>query len=329
MNLDNYVQFERVEEGVIRDGKLMPFQESNTPAEDKAVATTLIVTNYNREGTIEGALDSALACSSEEGEVEILVVDDGSTDRSKEILRGYADRGLVRLVELGFNSGSEALPKNIAAFLASGEYLSYLDSDDRMGDRDAFDTSLRVLREHPEAAMTVSNLIFEVNCTRDQIAQSMPWLLEVDLYDAPEALRDPRACEYRRRMAEEHSVFELLNHGYYDAFKLMRKRLYLETGGLVESLKSCGDFGTYLRLNRHGSTIPIQRDFYVYRIHGENDSFYDVDYAAFIEAQHRAFALEEIRHRGLSYDSLRENCQEEFWARYRFTREEVLGPQNI
>lgn len=328
MNLRQYTNFGETDGGVYRDGEFYPFFESVDGDDRGKVDSTLIVTNFNRSDTLGRALDSALKCDQNKGAFEVLVIDDGSTDGSVEILRDYARRKLIRFIALGFNSGSEALPKNIAAYFARGRYLSYLDSDDRIGETDAFDTSLCKIDACPEAVMIVSNLVFEIHCARRHIAENMPWLLDVDLHIPDVSISDPSALEYRRRVAREHSVYELLNHGYYDAFKLMRRDAFLKTGGVVEDLGSCGDFGTYLKLNRLGHTLPVSRDFYVYRIHGGNDSFYSDEKQIWIESQHRKFALGEIRLRGLSYNELVAGCQPEFWERYRFTREEIEGGES-
>lgn len=322
MNQKNYLQFSQAGDGVYRDGQLIQFLEADLGNGDPK-DTTLIVTCFNRASTIHTAIESALRCSQEKGSFNILAVDDGSTDGSVEILRNFARQGVIGYIALAQNSGSEALPKNIAAFFARSDYLSYLDSDDRIGAKDAFDSSLLAIKETSDAVMTVSNLVFEVNCSRDDLAANMPWLLDVENYQPPEDLRNPSALEYRRRIAKDHSIYELLNHGYYDAFKLMRRDKFLESGGVVEDLGSCGDFGTYLRLNRYGRCLAIPRDFYIYVINGQNDSFYTDAKRDWLEKQHRDFALAEIRYRGLSFDQLKKHCEAEFFPRYQFTPEEV------
>lgn len=324
MNRNNYVNFSQSSLGVYRDGVEIVFRDKIIHPSQADIATSVIITNFNRSEAVIEAIDSVLRCDQKKGVVEIMIVDDGSSDGSVQKIGEIAKKnGRVNLIALKDNSGSEALPKNLAAFFSKGRYISYLDSDDRMGEADAFDTSLDAIDGNPEYVMTVSNLIFEIRCTLAEVVENMPWLLEVDLYEAPESIKHPSAREYRRRIAREHSVYELLNRGYYDAFKLMRRDVFLQTGGVVEDIRSCGDFGTYLRLNRHGRALAIPRDFYTYVIHGENDSFYSPEYRRFQEEKHRAFALGEIRIRGLTFDNLKEHCQQEFWDRYKFTREEI------
>lgn len=60
-------------------------------------AVTLVIAAYNEAELLEAKLENSLALRYPEGRLEILVVSDGSTDRSPEIARGYADRGVRSL----------------------------------------------------------------------------------------------------------------------------------------------------------------------------------------------------------------------------------------
>lgn len=66
---------------------------------------------YNEEEQIAGALDHLLAVDYPAGSLQILVVSDASSDRTDEIVRGYADRGveLLRLEERTGKTGAENL----------------------------------------------------------------------------------------------------------------------------------------------------------------------------------------------------------------------------
>src|SRR5205823_4434099 len=61
--------------------------------------------------------------------IEIIIVDDGSTDRTLEVLRGYLP--LIRL-EAGPNRGGNCA-RNAGFALSRGKYVQYLDADDYLG----------------------------------------------------------------------------------------------------------------------------------------------------------------------------------------------------
>jgi len=88
------------------------------------MTVTAIIPTYNRAQLIREALDSVFAQSRQVD--EIIVVDDGSTDNTPEVLRPYGDR--IRYIEQR-NSGPGAA-RNRGLKEAKGDYIAFLDSDD-------------------------------------------------------------------------------------------------------------------------------------------------------------------------------------------------------
>jgi glycosyltransferase involved in cell wall biosynthesis len=86
---------------------------------------SVVIPTYNNEGTIAAAVESALA-QEFEGGFEVIVVNDGSTDGTAEVLRGFGDR--VKVVAQP-NRGCAAA-RNAAVRNSTGEYLAFLDADD-------------------------------------------------------------------------------------------------------------------------------------------------------------------------------------------------------
>lgn len=85
---------------------------------------SVLIPTFNRRDYVVAALDSVLA--QDFTDFEIIVVDDGSTDDTADVMRPYADR--IRYVRTA-NQGP-ALARNVGMQVARGEYLAYLDSDD-------------------------------------------------------------------------------------------------------------------------------------------------------------------------------------------------------
>jgi glycosyltransferase involved in cell wall biosynthesis len=85
---------------------------------------SVVVPNYNYAPYLENAIDSVLAQTFES--VEVLVVDDGSTDESLEVLRGYEKR--VRVFSQSNQGVSAARNKGISE--SRGKYIAFLDADD-------------------------------------------------------------------------------------------------------------------------------------------------------------------------------------------------------
>jgi len=85
---------------------------------------SIIIRNYNYAEFLRDALDSALAQTHQD--TEVLVVDDGSTDGSREILAEYQSRCQVILQD----NGGEGDAVNVGFARATGDIIHFLDSDD-------------------------------------------------------------------------------------------------------------------------------------------------------------------------------------------------------
>ena len=90
------------------------------------IAVSIIINNYNYDRFLAQAIDSALAQLYLN--LEVIVVDDGSTDRSRDIIASYGDRILAILQENGkqgaaFNNGFAHSRGEIVVFLDSDDYL--------------------------------------------------------------------------------------------------------------------------------------------------------------------------------------------------------------
>jgi hypothetical protein len=85
---------------------------------------SIVVISYNYERYLSHAIDSALNQDYEP--LEVIVVDDGSTDRSREVIRGYGER--VRAIFKANGGNSSAI--NAAFPLCAGDAVLFLDADD-------------------------------------------------------------------------------------------------------------------------------------------------------------------------------------------------------
>ncbi len=103
---------------------------------------SVIIPAYNRERTIAATVESVLACGAD---AEIVVVDDGSQDGTREVVRKYSPPVIVVEQE---NRGPSAA-RNSGFAQSSGDVVAFLDSDDVWLPGVA-PNCLRVLGEHPE-----------------------------------------------------------------------------------------------------------------------------------------------------------------------------------
>jgi glycosyltransferase involved in cell wall biosynthesis len=96
---------------------------------DKKLIVSIIINNYNYDRFLAEAIDSAL--NQTYPHVEVIVVDDGSTDNSREIIAGYGDR----IIPILQPNGKQAAAFNSGFARSHGEIVIFLDADDYLLDR--------------------------------------------------------------------------------------------------------------------------------------------------------------------------------------------------
>ena len=89
---------------------------------------SVIIAVYNTERYLEKCLDSVMSQDYEN--IELVLVDDGSTDKSLEIMEGYRNRYPDRITVLRKENGGQASARNLALGKITGRYLTFMDSDD-------------------------------------------------------------------------------------------------------------------------------------------------------------------------------------------------------
>lgn len=92
---------------------------------------SVIMPVYNAENTIKKTIDSIARQSIGFDNIELLIIDDKSDDKSRSIILKYAkENANIIPVFLKDNSGSPSIPRNLGIDLAKGKYTIFIDSDD-------------------------------------------------------------------------------------------------------------------------------------------------------------------------------------------------------
>jgi len=89
---------------------------------------SIVFTSYNHKEYLKQALDSLV--NQTYSNVEIIIIDDCSTDGSQEILKSYIGHPKINLQLQSINSGSYVNASNYGATFAKGEYLLFAQCDD-------------------------------------------------------------------------------------------------------------------------------------------------------------------------------------------------------
>jgi glycosyltransferase involved in cell wall biosynthesis len=114
---------------------------------------TVIIPCYNRGKFIAETVESVL--SQTYSNVELVVVDDGCTDNSREVLEPYADR--IRILEHpGRVNCGQSAALNLGIRSSESDYVAFLDSDDLFAP-DKIEKQVRFFEEHPQFGLVYAN----------------------------------------------------------------------------------------------------------------------------------------------------------------------------
>ncbi len=127
---------------------------------------SVIVTSYNIEGYLAGCLDTVVNQTLDD--IEIIVVDDGSSDGTPDVIRRYAEKDArIRPIFLPENTiGGVASAANAGLDAATGEYVGFADGDDYL-ELDMFEKLVTAAKaDNADLAMCQYKLVDETGKTK-------------------------------------------------------------------------------------------------------------------------------------------------------------------
>ncbi|MBQ2791529.1 MAG: glycosyltransferase family 2 protein [Oscillospiraceae bacterium] len=199
----------------------------------ETLVSVLIVT-YNYGRFLSECLDSVLQ-QKFDGAMEIIVVDDGSTDDTRQIAERYPVRYFYQ------DHKGIAAARNLALSKAKGEWVAFIDADD-LWTADKLDLQLKKAAEHPGCEVVFCPV---KNCNINEKAILM-------------------------QKAQGGALTEDVVHFLIPA--LIRRDLLLRLGGFPEDMERGED--TYIlakmRMERLNCDVCIDKVCYLRRVHGDN-----------------------------------------------------------
>ena len=206
---------------------ITPMNKAENPT--SAGMFSIVMPVYNHAEYLGEAIESVMGQTFENW--ELIIVDDGSTDGSPAIARRFAQQDNRIKVITQQNSGP-AKARNTALRQISGQWLAFIDSDDKYFP-DALENFAKKIKANPDAAFFHGyrhRLDFDGNITE----------LSGEHQDKPTG-----AVELFQRMYLSHLCV------------CWSRSLLEKVGGYNESLRSCEDYELYLRMSLLTKFYPI------------------------------------------------------------------------
>jgi glycosyltransferase involved in cell wall biosynthesis len=199
---------------------------------------TVYITNYNYGMYIKQSIESVLSQTFQD--LELFIIDDGSTDNSKEIIEDYRDNPIINIIYQQ-NKGLN-VTNNIAMRASSAKYIMRLDADDFLTP-DALETMVSTLENDIELGLVFPDYYY----TNDNGVIT--------------------GEEIRHDFDKDVSLFDQPAHGACTMIRLENLKML---GGYNESFTCQDGYDLWIKFIMHFKVTNINKPLFYYRRHGNN-----------------------------------------------------------
>ena len=207
--------------------------------------------NYGRflGEAIQSVLDQTFA------DFDLIVVDDGSTDNTKEVVGSFADTRVKYIYQE--NRGVSAA-RNAAIWDSKGEHIAFLDADD-VWLPEKLELQVKVLDSRPEVAIVCSDTYFFDDQTGNLLGRF--WHDDEQFHGW-----------FNPREASQNALRCLLYRGCFIAptVTMVRREVFHGVGGFDEALKTHEDWEMFVRITQRFAIETIDMPLAKNRRHGAN-----------------------------------------------------------
>jgi glycosyltransferase involved in cell wall biosynthesis len=205
---------------------------------------SVVIPAYNAERTILETLESVQKQTF--SDFEVIVIDDGSTDRTSELVKSVGDE---RIKVFSYPNGGMCTARNRGISHVAGEFIAPLDSDD-LWTPDKLELQLAALQKHPDAGVAYS------------------WTS--DFLDGQEEI----SCHYDPVLFEGNILPELLIRNFLNSGSnpLIRRKAIESVGEFDPACTLCADWDFYLRLALHWPFVVVPKYQIRYRLSPDSSS---------------------------------------------------------
>ena len=203
---------------------------------------SVVIPSYNYASFLPQSVASVFAQRGPDVDVQVIVVDDGSTDNTADVARGLgADITYIYQKNQGLSAA-----RNTGLRAADGDFVAFLDADD-LYTPDLLASQLRIFAEKPELDIVICRCLDVPDDGKSR--DTKLWALVNSHWDVHACLAN---------LAPVHCY-------------MLRMQLARQIGFFDENMTSCEDQDYWLRCYGHGAKVGVNpRGMVLYRKHGEN-----------------------------------------------------------
>lgn len=215
--------------------------------ESSSPLVSVLMTAYNREKYIAEAIESVLA--STYPNFELIIVDDGSTDDTVEIIKGYLKNDQRIQLHINENNLGDYPNRNKAVSLARGKYIMFCDSDDSFFE-DSIEYCVEAMEKYPES--------------------------KIGMYNAGNEKKQPFVLSSSKALFQHFFQKPFLTMG--PGGTILCLRFLKEIGGYPEKYGPANDMYFNLKACSQSAVLLLPKLFLNYRIHDGQEKNNDYSY---------------------------------------------------
>lgn len=225
---------------------------------------------------------------------KILIIDDGSTDNSKEILKKFEGHKKIKIIYQKKIGMVKSIIKSIN--ITNSEYFVRLDADDWLH-KDYLKKTIKIINSNKKIALVFPDY-FEVNSTGKIISQIK-----------------------RNKFDEKNTLLDFPAHG---ACTLFRRSLYNKTEGYSSKIEAQDGYDIWLKLIKNYQVKNINQTLFYYRQHNENLT---KNISKILDSRYKILN-DQLRNknnrRTLAFIPILENDKKEFFCFQKFNKRKLI-----
>jgi glycosyltransferase involved in cell wall biosynthesis len=211
-------------------------------------SVSVVIPVYNGEKYIKETIESVL--NQTYSNFEIILVDDGSTDNSRQVIESIKDNRIKYYYQE--NSGCPAIPKNVGIKKAQSDYIAFLDQDDIFLTK-KLEIQMKEIEKNNLSAVIVNSYVFNSDNNKI-IGKNWSKEFKVEIKDV-----------FKRLIQDDFIITS--------SMAMVKKDFFLKNGYLDENLKLTDDYDLWLRLAKYGKIKFIIQPLVKWRYHLGSLSF--------------------------------------------------------
>jgi glycosyltransferase involved in cell wall biosynthesis len=232
----------------------MPVESGKMPL------VSVVIPTYNCAQYLPETIQSILSQSWQD--LEIIIVDDGSTDNTQEVVQGFDPKRVTYLYQA--NSGGPSRPRNKGIQQANGRYIALVDSDDILLPG-KIERAVRMLVQEPQLG-----LVFTDFAKFDEVRGQYPGAF-LDTYEYFRKLPKKQVGESEYVIDAASAYDGLISENYIGTSSVvMPKEVFSQIGLFDESLSGPEDFDMWLRITSRYDIGFIDMVGHRYRIRADS-----------------------------------------------------------